>query len=119
MSVIGSPTSTLKRHIQICGYIKREKGKKKGLITLGSCGSDNVAEFTSGGDQMKCREIIAKMIIAHELPFSFVEYHWFNQLLKYNNPLYQKVSRATITRDCIKVVEVEREKIKKSSKILI
>jgi hypothetical protein len=81
---------------------------------LGSCGSDNVAEFTSGGgyDQMKCREIIAKMIIAHELPFSFVEYHWFNQLLKYNNPLYQKVSRAIITRDCIKVVEVEREKMK-------
>jgi BED zinc finger len=115
MSVIGGPTSTLKRHIQTCGYIKRAKGKKKGLITLGSCGSDNVAEFTSGGgyDQMKCREIITKMIIAHELSFSFIEYHWFNQLLKYNNPLYQKVSRATITRDCIKVVEVEREKMKK------
>jgi BED zinc finger len=114
MSVIGGPTSTLKRHIQTCGYIKRAKEKKKGLITLGSCGSDNVAELTSGGgyDQMKCREIIAKMIIAHELPFSFVEYHWFNQLLKYNNPLYQKVSRAIITRDCIKVIEVEREKMK-------
>jgi BED zinc finger len=90
--VIGGPTSTLKRHIQTCGYIKRAKGKKKGLITLGSCESDNIAEFTSGGgyDQMKCRKIITKMIIAHELHFSFVEYHWFNQLLKYNNLFLSK-----------------------------
>ncbi|XP_022034677.1 zinc finger BED domain-containing protein RICESLEEPER 2 isoform X1 [Helianthus annuus] len=53
------------------------------------------------------------MIVAHELPFSFVEYHWFNALLKYLNPLFQKVSRATIRKDCIKVVESEREKMKK------
>jgi sulfur relay (sulfurtransferase) DsrC/TusE family protein len=61
---------------------------------------------------------MTKMIIAHKLSFSFVEYHWFNQLMKYNNSLYQKVSRTTIIRDCIKVIEVEREEMKKSSKIL-
>jgi hypothetical protein len=37
--------------------------------------------------------------------------------MKYNNSLYQKMSRAIIIRDCIKVVEEEREKMKKSSKI--
>ncbi|XP_035842316.1 transcription initiation factor TFIID subunit 4b isoform X5 [Helianthus annuus] len=65
---------------------------------------------------MKIRNIIAKMIIAHELPFSFVEYHWFNYLMKTMNPLYEKVSRSTITRDCIKVVDVEKERIKKTLK---
>jgi hypothetical protein len=54
---------------------------KKCLINFESCESVNATGFNylSGGyDQMKCREILAKMIIAHELPLSFVEYHWFN-----------------------------------------
>ncbi|KAI7742012.1 hypothetical protein M8C21_024079 [Ambrosia artemisiifolia] len=80
-----------------------------------SSGSNNASEFNSSGgfEQMKCREIIAKMILAHELPFSFVEYHWFNEFMTYNNPAYQKVSRETIIEDCIRVVEAEREKMKK------
>jgi Domain of unknown function (DUF4413)/hAT family C-terminal dimerisation region len=95
---------------------KGPKVKKKGLVNFESCESVNATSFNypSGGyDQMKCREILAKMIIAHELPFSFVEYQWFNILMKYNNPLFQKVSRATIRKDCIKVFETEKEKIRK------
>jgi predicted FMN-binding regulatory protein PaiB len=48
------------------------------------------------------------MIMAHELPFMFVEYQWFNILMNYNNPLYQRVSR---TDDCIKIFESEKGKI--------
>jgi len=119
LAVIGGPTTTLRRHIQQCACIKRAKGKKKGLINFESCESVNTTGFnySSGSyDQMKCREILAKMIIAHELSFSFVEYQWFNILMKYNNPLYQKVSRATIKKDCIKVFETEKEKIRKNFK---
>ncbi|XP_022020295.1 zinc finger BED domain-containing protein RICESLEEPER 2-like [Helianthus annuus] len=32
------------------------------------------------------------------------------------SPLYEKVSRSTITRDCIKVIDVEKERIKKTLK---
>ena len=53
------------------------------------------------------------MIIAHELPFIFVKYQWFNVLMKYINPLYQRVSRSTIKSECIKVFDLEKEKIKK------
>ncbi|KAD4179532.1 hypothetical protein E3N88_28123 [Mikania micrantha] len=111
-------TSSLKRHLDDCAYFQRSKGNTKNVINFEYSGSDNKNDFinveSSGGyNHMKCREIIAKMIIAHELPFSFVEYHWFNQLLKYNNPLYQKISRSTITRECIKVVDAEKERIKK------
>jgi hypothetical protein len=62
---------------------------------------------------MKCREILAKMIIAHELSFSFVKYQWFNILMKYNNHFYQKMSRVIIRKDCTKVFEVEKEKMRK------
>jgi BED zinc finger len=91
-AVIGGPTSTLQRHLQGCPYFKRSKGKTQGLIRFESCESGNVNELntTRGYDQMKCREIIAKMIIAHELPFAFVEYTWFNILMKYNNLFFIK-----------------------------
>ncbi|KAK1434398.1 hypothetical protein QVD17_00138 [Tagetes erecta] len=107
-------TSHLLRHLPKCTGIKRLKGKK-GFINFQPSSSDNASEYNLNGgyDHMKCREIIAKMIIAHELPFSFVEYYWFNELMKYNNPFYQKVSRSTIRKDCMRVVEVEREKLKK------
>jgi hypothetical protein len=121
VTVIEGPTSNLKWYIQQCACIKRAKGKKKGLINFESCESANATGFnypTGGYDQMKYREILAKMIITHELPFSFVEYQWFNILMKYNNPLYQKVSRATIRKDCIKVFEVEKGKIRRIFKPL-
>ncbi|KAJ0576191.1 putative transcription factor/ chromatin remodeling BED-type(Zn) family [Helianthus annuus] len=112
----GGPTSTLKRHLDnICPHMQllRSRGKKRGFSFV--AGTENQSSFNMnmGYEHMKCREIIAKMIIAHELPFSFVEYHWFNLLMKYNNPLYQKVSRSKITRDCVRVVDVEREKVRK------
>jgi hypothetical protein len=93
-------------------YFKRSKGKTQGLIRFESCESGNVNELnkTRGYDQMKCREIIAKMIIAHELPFAFVKYTWFNILMKYNHSFYQRVSRTTIKNDCIKVFETEKDK---------
>jgi hypothetical protein len=34
--------------------------------------------------------------------------------MKYSNPLYQRVSRATIKNDCIKIFETEKDKIKKN-----
>ncbi|XP_076885190.1 zinc finger BED domain-containing protein RICESLEEPER 2-like [Bidens hawaiensis] len=117
-----STTSSLVRHLRECALYKKSQGKTKGFIhSFESSSSDGKKvfpgiELNGAYDHTKNREIIAKMIICHELPFSFVEYHWFNQLLKYNNHLYEKVSRSTITRDCKKVVEGEKEKVKKMLK---
>ncbi|KAK9064505.1 hypothetical protein SSX86_015887 [Deinandra increscens subsp. villosa] len=111
---LGGTTTTMKRHIPKCPTLIIARGNKKSCINFSASVATDDGSVRSGAyDQMKCREIIAKLIVAHELPFSFVEYHWFNVLMKYNNPLYQKVSRATIRKDCIKVVDTEREKIMK------
>jgi hypothetical protein len=59
---------------------------------------------------------MTKMIITHELPFVFVEYTWFNILMKYNNLFYQRVGKITIRNDCIKVFEMEKDKIKNFQK---
>jgi hypothetical protein len=75
--MMGGLTITLQRHLQVCPYFKRSKGKTQALIRFESCESNGVVSkmnLSRGYDQMKCKEIMAKMIIAHELPFAFVEY---------------------------------------------
>nr|CAD1823589.1 unnamed protein product [Ananas comosus var. bracteatus] len=67
-------------------------------------------------DHKMIREIIAKMIMAHEYPFSIVEHAWFNVLLKVLNPNYEKISRKTIKNDCMEVYDNEKDKLKKMLK---
>jgi BED zinc finger len=108
-------TSRLLRHVDSCYGIKMVKRKSKLMINFQGSNQVDCEVIRESGVyvQMKCREIIAKMIIAHEFPFMFVEYQWFNILMKYNNLLYQRVSKTTIKNDCIKIFESEKEKIKK------
>jgi hypothetical protein len=69
--MMGGLTTILQRHLQVCPYFKRSKGKTQVLIRFESCESNGVVSemnLSRGYDQMKCKEIMAKMIIAHELP---------------------------------------------------
>ncbi|KAJ0436022.1 putative transcription factor/ chromatin remodeling BED-type(Zn) family [Helianthus annuus] len=63
-------TTHLLRHLKKCAFVKRLKGTK-GFINFQPSDNENASEFNAMGgyDQMKCREMIAKIIIAHELPF--------------------------------------------------
>ncbi|XP_078154759.1 zinc finger BED domain-containing protein RICESLEEPER 2-like [Carex rostrata] len=96
---LSGSTSHLLKHVKACFEIKRVKGiSLSGTLKFpnnNQVGLD-VVRGSGGYDHIKCREIIAKMIMAHELPFSFIENHWFNILMKYNNPLYQRTSNQTI-----------------------
>jgi hypothetical protein len=69
-------TSLLLRHVDSCYGIKMVKGKTKDMINFQGSNQVNceVIRESGGYDQMKYREIITNMIIAHELPFMFVEY---------------------------------------------
>ncbi|KAJ1689773.1 hypothetical protein LUZ63_013928 [Rhynchospora breviuscula] len=109
------PTTTLKRHIESkCPKIRQMQGKTQGVINFEPQENVSLPVGLCGVyDPMKNREIMARMIIAHELPFAFVEYTWFNHLMKYNNPAFQPVSRFTIRNECIKVFESDRDEIKK------
>ncbi|KAL8473773.1 hypothetical protein ACS0TY_030576 [Phlomoides rotata] len=65
-------------------------------------------------DQAKMREVISHMIIVHELPFSFVEYKFFNFVMKTATPHYQSISRATTKKDCMTSYEMEKKKVMKA-----
>ncbi|XP_077251938.1 zinc finger BED domain-containing protein RICESLEEPER 2-like [Tasmannia lanceolata] len=114
----GGTTSTLRRHMSSSKALSWKRPKQSTLSFPPADGSG--IEF--GGfaitsyDQMKIREIIAKMIIVHEYPFKMVEYTWFNILYKSLNPSYEKMSRNTIKLECMKVYETEKEKLKKNFK---
>ncbi|KAJ4791497.1 Zinc finger BED domain-containing protein DAYSLEEPER [Rhynchospora pubera] len=108
-------TTTLKRHLKDCPYMKIASGNTKGMITFPKVEKPEEVNLTfmPGYDPMKAREIIAYMILAHELPYSIVDYSWFTTYSQYLCPIYQKVSRNTIKADCLKVYEAENEKLKK------
>ena len=111
--VEGGTTSHLWRHLEGCGAYKRYQGKTSGFITINESDRQGENEVTSKiwmnakWYLIKDRDFLAKMIIAHELPFMFDEYSLFITYMKYNNPLWQKVSRNNIRKECVKVVESE------------
>ncbi|XP_035841262.1 zinc finger BED domain-containing protein RICESLEEPER 2-like [Helianthus annuus] len=63
-------------------------------------------------DVIKMRESIANWLMATEQPFNTVEDDMFVYMMKTANPMFERVSRATIKSDCIKVYERERKKLK-------
>ncbi|XP_074570531.1 zinc finger BED domain-containing protein RICESLEEPER 2-like [Curcuma longa] len=67
-------------------------------------------------DHGKIREILSHMIIVHELPFLFSEYEIFNLLMRTTTPHYQKISRATVKKDCTASYEIEKKKVMTSLK---
>jgi hypothetical protein len=77
-NVPGDTTSTMQHHIKGCGRIKRAKGKASGLILICESSEHDENEVISKGwgkyCQFKSRELLAKMIIVHELYFMFVKY---------------------------------------------
>ncbi|KAL6911676.1 hypothetical protein ACP4OV_000481 [Aristida adscensionis] len=113
-------TSHWGRHLEQCDAFKNDKKSKiQTTINFPSCAGDVEADLPALSapgfcDQAKIRELICKMIIVHELPFSIVEYTWFNVLLRALNSGYKKVSRTTIRNECMKLYESEKEVLKKS-----
>ncbi|KAJ1697461.1 hypothetical protein LUZ63_005973 [Rhynchospora breviuscula] len=116
--VKGGTTTHLWRHLEGCVLYKRHQGKTAGLIPisetqLGGLDEGDLVWVNGKWDPVKDREMLANMIVGHELPFMFSEYSLFRKYMLYNNPLWQKVSRTTITKECMRVVESERVKLKK------
>ncbi|KAG9442722.1 hypothetical protein H6P81_018576 [Aristolochia fimbriata] len=63
-------------------------------------------------DQAKMRVIMAHWILMHEHPFSIVEEQGFNYFMKMANVNYEKISHMVIMKECMKVYEAEKKKLK-------
>ena len=61
-------------------------------------------------DMATVKFFIAKMIVLHELPLSFVEYIGFYELLKFLQPLIETISRNTIKVEFLKLYDIEKTK---------
>ena len=109
----GGTTSHLLRHIKENCVMRKTKlfGQKELTLKSSITESETVASVQNFKyDQSKIRDILSHLIMVHELPFSFVEYEVFNLLMKTATPHYQKVSRATVRKDCFSSYEVEKKK---------
>ena len=110
----GGTTSHLLRHIKENCVMRKTKlsGQKELTLKSSITESETVASVQNFKyDQTKIRDILSHLIMVHELPFSFVEYEVFNLLMKTATPHYQKVSRATVRKDCFSSYEVEKKKV--------
>ncbi|KAH9705023.1 BED-type domain-containing protein [Citrus sinensis] len=61
-------------------------------------------------DMATVRVFIARMIVMHELPLSFVEYIGFYKLLKLLQPSIETISRNTIKAEILKLYDIEKTK---------
>ncbi|XP_057795202.1 zinc finger BED domain-containing protein RICESLEEPER 2-like [Salvia miltiorrhiza] len=100
-------TTHLKRHIKSC--FKTPKFQDVGSMF------DNRAAFLTKWkfDAKVYRDKLARAIIKHDLPFTYAEYDGVNELNACLNPEFKAVSRNTARNDCMKVFEMEKDKLKK------
>ncbi|XP_021609034.1 zinc finger BED domain-containing protein RICESLEEPER 1-like [Manihot esculenta] len=107
-------TTLLLRHLNSC--LRRKvnlKGQQQLNITPTIAETKSVTSVQKFKyDHAKVREVIAHMILVHELSFRFVEYEIFNLLMRTATPYYQKVSRATARKDYFSAYEIEKMKVK-------
>ncbi|KAL5728490.1 hypothetical protein ACHQM5_001566 [Ranunculus cassubicifolius] len=101
-------TKTMSRHIEKCNNtVNQDIGQ---LILSRS--QSSMALQASKFDPEVFRELIAKAICRHVLPFQFVEYEGVREAFRYANQEATLKSRNTAKADVLKIYERERAKIK-------
>ncbi|KAL8126002.1 hypothetical protein AgCh_013336 [Apium graveolens] len=64
-------------------------------------------------DQAIERDLYAKMVVKHDLPFLMAEYEYFRLWISYVMPSYKHRSRNTVKSDLVSVYTAEKERIYK------
>ncbi|KAJ1686724.1 hypothetical protein LUZ63_018114 [Rhynchospora breviuscula] len=101
-------TSSMRNHIdKKCNKIPRNKPEALQKLLQAKLGKKN-ALVAWRFDQMKCKKSLAKMVIAHEYPFSCVNHHFFREFLCELQPSFKIPSRTTLRADCMKIYEEEQ-----------
>ncbi|KAF7817627.1 zinc finger BED domain-containing protein RICESLEEPER 2-like [Senna tora] len=97
MYKLGYGTSNLIRHVSRCIFHGDD--------------NDNVSSHLPL-DQDKYREMVAKLVIKHDCPFSFVEHEGFRDLINFLNPRAHTISRNTLKADILKLYAKEKDHLK-------
>ncbi|CAD5324782.1 unnamed protein product [Arabidopsis thaliana] len=100
-------TNTYQRHLQICKLVPRNGDISRMMVNA-------EAKLQARKiDQSVFRELVAKTIIQHDLPFSYVEYERVRETWKYLNADVKFFSRNTAAADVYKFYEIETDKLKR------
>ena len=101
-----SGTSRLARHIPKCHMVP--KFHDVGEMLIDYEGKLRKRKF----DSKINREILSELIIAHDRPFSIVEWRVFRKYYKFLNEDYRSISKRTTKCDVMKKYDIEKEKLK-------
>ena len=120
-----SDTSTLRAHLenQCKKYpLRVNKDKQKLLAFSLQKQTDGEGKFITSSvknhvyNYESCRKVLAKMVICDELSFRFVEGEGFRNFCQNLEPRFTIPSRVTIAKDCMKIYEEEKDKLKEMMK---
>ncbi|XP_052290823.1 zinc finger BED domain-containing protein RICESLEEPER 3-like [Citrus sinensis] len=107
-----SGTTSLNRHVKSCFSNKQLKIREalQGSLKVlkredGSCdiGFDSF-------DPNVLQSLIARMVVMHELPLTFVECKGFRETMADANPVVKPISRNTLENEILKLYHIEKVK---------
>ena len=103
----------------------RAKCKKCGIIFLADskAGTTNLKRYLAKHkieaskqgtpiDHKEYREVVAKAIVRHNLPFSYVEYEGVREVHAFLNPTVKTISKNTTKVDVLKLYHDQKEMVK-------
>ena len=103
-------TGNLKRRLKNC---KKSRFKNIGQMVLDyASGSGSSTSRLPEFNPTTFRELLASVVVRHELPFQFVEYEGIRDCFTYLNSEVKVVSRNTIRSDVLKMYRMEKVKIR-------
>lgn len=99
-------TSGLRRHRLRCNMIPRDGERQQQLSTEAKVVSRKY-------DHTVFRQLVAKTIVQHDLPYSYVEYERVRETWKYLNIDVKTICRNTAKSDVYRLYESERDTLKR------
>ncbi|KAI3927198.1 hypothetical protein MKW92_013536 [Papaver armeniacum] len=103
-------TSSLTKHLKSCfAYQRTQKKVDQMFLKASELEDGDVAAYNFKFIPEVTRDLIARMIILHELPFYMVEYVLFGMVLSSLQPNFKLVKRTTAKTDCMKVYNYEKK----------
>ncbi|XP_013607798.1 PREDICTED: zinc finger BED domain-containing protein RICESLEEPER 1-like [Brassica oleracea var. oleracea] len=99
-------TSGLRRHWGRCKMYPRNTGRQQQLNTEGKVVSRKY-------DHTVFRQMVAKTIVQHDLPYAYVEYQKVRDTWAYLNADVQTICRNTARADVYRLYESERDTLKR------
>lgn len=116
-SLVGSSksgTTHLRKHLDICVFLKRAKTNQpdvKQLILKMAKKEEASSVQPLNFDQDLSQNELARMIILHELPLHIVEHQGFRSFVMSIQPMFRIASTNTMKFECLNIFDNEKRKL--------